>query len=216
LKFDAEGCRRLLAGKNSYWVQPYARPHLRRRNLPNWRELASGKLYSSGHWARSDHKVRPRAFSASLVLLSENNLPAQYWTGAYTSSTDGIIFTSCHRPVMPNRKSASKQTGGGGAPRPPNPQPVKMNRSTNTRNRDYCSFIIHLHRTNVLSAGNASSKPPTSSDQLQSVRAQTRESSTSTPRKHGGLMCIQVPHINPLHSHKSPPTVHQTEPNVSL
>ena len=134
----------------------------------------------------------------------------------YTSATDGIIFSSCHRPVMPNRKSASKQAGGGGAPRPPNPQPVKINRSTNTGNRDYCSSIIHLHRTNVISAGNASSKPPTSSNQPPTIRAQTRKSSTSTPRKHGGLMYIQVLRLNPLHNHKSPPTVHQTEPNVSL
>ena len=82
------------------------------------------------------------------------------------------------------RKSASKQAGGGGAPRPPNPQPTKANRSANTGNRDYhSSSIIHLHRTNVFSAGKASSKPPTSSNHPPGISAQTRKSSIPTPPK---------------------------------
>jgi len=87
---------------------------------------------------------RPQFFP--VLVLSEytrRQSPAQQWTGTYTPSIDGITFSSCHRPVMPNRKSSTSKNSGGGAPRPPNPQPgVKSNQSTNTGNRDYNSSII--------------------------------------------------------------------------
>jgi hypothetical protein len=79
---------------------------------------------------------------------------------------------------MADRKSASKQAPGGS--RSPNKQPENKNRSGNSGNRDYYRSFVYLRYTNVqvnlLSAGKAPSKPPTSSNPPLSSKAQTRKS----------------------------------------